>query len=94
MTASGYIVKGRGDAASLLSAAHGAGRKMSRTAALRSITHDRLKENLRQHGVKLIGGGLDEAPQAYKDIDEIMRSQRQLVDVVGKFAPSIVRMDG
>lgn len=94
MTASGYIVKGKGEAASLFSASHGAGRKMSRTAAIRSITQEWLNENLRQHGVKLIGGGLDEAPLAYKDIDEVMRSQRQLVDVVGKFTPRIVRMDG
>jgi tRNA-splicing ligase RtcB len=44
--------------------------------------------------VKLLGGGLDEAPFAYKNIDEVMKSQRQLVDVVGKFIPKIVRMDG
>jgi tRNA-splicing ligase RtcB len=40
------------------------------------------------------GGGLDEAPQAYKDIEDVMRSQRQLVEVVGQFTPKIVRMDG
>jgi tRNA-splicing ligase RtcB len=94
MTAAGYIVKGKGETASLASASHGAGRKMSRSAAIRSITHERLRESLAQYGVKLIGGGLDEAPQAYKDIDEVMQSQRQLVDVVGKFTPAIVRMDG
>jgi tRNA-splicing ligase RtcB len=87
-------VKGKGETASLASASHGAGRKMSRSAAIRSITHERLRESLAQYGVKLIGGGLDEAPQAYKDIDEVMQSQRQLVDVVGKFTPAIVRMDG
>jgi len=94
MTANGYIVKGKGENAALSSAAHGAGRKMSRTAALKSITHDRLKGMLDHHGVKLIGGGLDEAPQAYKDIEEVMNSQRQLVEVVGIFTPKIVRMDG
>jgi tRNA-splicing ligase RtcB len=49
---------------------------------------------LEKHGVKLIGGGLDEAPFAYKDIHEVMQSQRSLVDVIGMFTPKIVRMDG
>ena len=43
---------------------------------------------------ELIGGGLDEAPQAYKDIRQVMASQRGLVDVLGSFTPKIVRMDG
>lgn len=94
MTAAGFIVKGKGEPASLSSASHGAGRKMSRSAAIKSITPEWLGETLRQHGVKLLGGGLDEAPQAYKDIHEVMRSQRQLVDIVGVFTPKIVRMDG
>jgi tRNA-splicing ligase RtcB (3'-phosphate/5'-hydroxy nucleic acid ligase) len=94
MTAPGFIVKGKGETASIFSAAHGAGRKMSRTNALKSITHERLKAALKEHGVKLLGGGLDEAPDAYKDIGEVMGSQRQLVDVVGKFTPAIVKMDG
>jgi tRNA-splicing ligase RtcB len=94
MTAPGYIVKGRGETASLSSAAHGAGRRMSRTAAMNSITHALLKETLDKHKVKLLGGGLDEAPQAYKDIGEVMLSQQELVDIVGRFTPGIVRMDG
>jgi tRNA-splicing ligase RtcB len=94
MTAAGYIVKGKGETAALSSASHGAGRKMSRTAAKNSITTELLKATLQQHGVKLLGGGLDEAPQAYKDIEEVMRSQQQLVDVVGIFTPKIVKMDG
>jgi tRNA-splicing ligase RtcB len=67
---------------------------MSRSAAIKSITHEWLKKTLQEHGVRLLGGGLDEAPQAYKDIEEVMRSQRQLVEVVGQFTPKIVRMDG
>jgi tRNA-splicing ligase RtcB len=94
MTAPGFIVKGKGEPASLSSASHGAGRKMSRTAALKSITPQLLKETLQKEGVHLLGGGLDEAPQAYKDIAEVMKSQRQLIDVVGKFIPRIVKMDG
>jgi tRNA-splicing ligase RtcB len=94
MTAPGYIVQGRGEAASLASASHGAGRKMSRTAALKSITHKELNSYLQQHGVKLLGGGLDEAPFAYKDIQEVMQAQADLVDIVGTFLPKIVQMDG
>jgi tRNA-splicing ligase RtcB len=94
MTADGFIVKGKGVEASVHSASHGAGRKMSRTAALKSITHEVLKDELKKHGVKLLGGGLDEAPFAYKDINVVMQSQKALVDVVGRFTPKIVKMDG
>lgn len=94
MTAPGFIVKGRGEMASIFSASHGAGRKLSRTAALGSITQHALNDELKKHGVKLIGGGLDEAPFAYKDIETVMQSQGALVDIVGKFTPKIVKMDG
>ena len=94
MTAPGFIVKGKGDPASLNSASHGAGRKMSRTKALANITRESLNKELEAHGVKLIGGGLDEAPFAYKDIREVMKSQTELVDVLGSFHPKIVQMDG
>ena len=93
MTAPGFIVRGKGVPASLSSAAHGAGRKMSRSTASASITHKALKEALSRSGVRLLGGGLDEAPFAYKDIEAVMRAQRSLVDVLGTFAPRIVRMD-
>jgi tRNA-splicing ligase RtcB len=43
--------------------------------------------------VTLLGGGLDESPQAYKPIDEIMAAQEELVEIVGKFRPIMVRMD-
>lgn len=94
MTATGYIVKGKGEAASVNSASHGAGRLMSRSKALQSITQHALKEELKKHGVKLLGGGLDEAPFAYKDINVVMQSQQSLVDIVGSFTPKIVKMDG
>ena len=94
MTAPGFIVKGKGVTASVASASHGAGRKMSRTAAKNAITHHALQEMLHKHNVKLLGGGLDEAPHAYKDIETVMSSQKQLVDTIGKFIPKIVKMDG
>ena len=94
MTAAGFIVKGKGESASVNSASHGAGRKMSRTKAMESVTDQQLKDELKKHGVKLIGGGLDESPFAYKDINLVMKSQQHLVDVIGKFTPKIVKMDG
>ncbi|MGX5820001.1 RtcB family protein [Chitinophaga lutea] len=92
MTAPGYIVRGRGLPASLDSASHGAGRKMSRTKATQTFTGHQLNKLLSEKGVKLIGGGVDEAPGAYKDIDAVMAAQTQLVDVIGTFTPRIVRM--
>ena len=94
MTAPGFIVKGLGEEASVNSASHGAGRRMSRTTAIKSITHNQLDEALAKNGVKLLGGGLDEAPFAYKDIHEVMKAQKHLVETVGLFYPKIVRMDG
>ncbi len=94
MTAPGFIVKGKGEEASINSASHGAGRRMSRTQANASITQNALNEELARHNVKLLGGGLDEAPFAYKDIELVMQSQKALVDVVGKFTPKIVKMCG
>ena len=93
MTAPGFIVKGKGETASINSASHGAGRKMSRTSALNNITAQQLKDELQKQGVKLIGGGLDEAPFAYKDIHTVMGAQKHLVDTLGLFYPKIVKMD-
>lgn len=93
MTAPAFIVRGKGEAMAINSASHGAGRKMSRTKAKKSTTYNELKKHLKQHQVELIGGGLDEAPFAYKDIHQVMANQQNLVDVLGKFYPKIVRMD-
>ncbi len=93
MTAPGYIVRGRGAAGSLLSASHGAGRAMSRTQARESISGSELRKQLADRGVTLIGGGLDEAPDAYKDIGAVMAEQTALVEVVGRFQPRVVRME-
>jgi len=93
MATAGYIVRGKGESSGLFSAAHGAGRKMSRSQAKNSYTNSALKKVLSREGVTLIGGGVDEAPIAYKDIDDVMANQNDLVDVIGKFSPKIVRMD-
>ena len=93
MTAPGYVVSGLGSESSLNSAAHGAGRKMSRQKAKNSITMSSLKKVLQSEKVTLIGGSPEEAPLAYKDIEVVMKSQTTLVNVEGKFYPRIVRMD-
>ena len=94
MTAPGFIVKGKGNVDSVNSASHGAGRLMSRSAAKNSITKKMVKQELEKHKVELLGGGLDEAPMAYKDILKVMSYQNDLVEVLGAFTPKIVRMCG
>ena len=93
MTEPGFIVRGKGEPTSINSASHGAGRVLSRTRARQSITRHALNKELKAKGVTLIGGGLDEAPMAYKDINQVMAYQQNLVEIVGKFSPKIVRMD-
>ena len=88
----GYVVRGKGEENSLSSASHGAGRLMSRKAALNSISKSARDEYLKENNVTLLGGGLDESPQAYKRIEQVMTAQNNLVDVIGKFTPRIVRM--
>lgn len=94
MATPGFIVRGKGLAASINSASHGAGRTMSRTKAKQTILPGHVKKFLKQAGVELIGSGLDEAPMAYKDIHQVMEYQKDLVEVLGTFMPKIVRMCG
>jgi len=88
----GYVVRGRGVSSSLESASHGAGRLMSRTAALNSISRSSRDDYLKDRGVTLLGGGMDESPQAYKPIEKVIAAQNDLVEILGKFTPRIVRM--
>jgi tRNA-splicing ligase RtcB len=88
----GYVVRGRGVANSLSSASHGAGRRMSRKAALNSISKSDRDVYLKERGITLLGGGIDESPQAYKQIEDVIAAQNDLVGIVGKFMPKIVRM--
>lgn len=92
MTAPGFLVRGKGETSAINSASHGAGRQMSRTKAIQSITKSEMKAILKDHNVTLIGAGLDEAPMAYKDIHKVMSAQTELVDVIAKFEPKMVRM--
>ena len=92
MTAPGFLVRGKGEASAINSASHGAGRQMSRTQAVKNITKADMSAVLKEHGVTLVGAGRDEAPMAYKDITVVMEAQKELIDVVAKFTPKLVRM--
>jgi tRNA-splicing ligase RtcB len=92
MASPGYVVRGKGDTASLRSASHGAGRRMSRTRAKQEYTWADAKRVLEARGVTLLSAGLDEVPMAYKDIDTVMAAQRSLVDTVARFDPRLVKM--
>jgi tRNA-splicing ligase RtcB len=92
MATPGYVVRGRGSAASLDSAAHGAGRRMSRTQAKREFNWKTAQAFLRERHVTLLSAGLDEVPMAYKDIDEVMAAQHDLVEPVARFDPRLVKM--
>jgi len=93
MTTAGYLVCGKGRPEALYSASHGAGRAMSRLEAKESIAPAHLKKTLASAGVTLIGGSVEEAPHAYKDIEKVIEAQAELVEVHGRFMPRVVRMN-
>jgi tRNA-splicing ligase RtcB len=92
MASPGFLVRGKGNVESLESASHGAGRVMSRTKALQSFTWSAVRKLLAQNQVELLSAGLDEVPGVYKDIHEVMAAQQDLVDVLGRFDPRLVKM--
>jgi tRNA-splicing ligase RtcB len=53
-----------------------------------------VREDLKRKGVTVLSAGSDEAPGVYKNIDDVMAAQRDLVDVVARFDPQIVKMCG
>jgi tRNA-splicing ligase RtcB len=87
-----HIVVGKGNPDSLDSASHGAGRRMSRTAARKLFTADNLAAYLSAKDVELLSGDLDEHPEAYKDITGVMEAQLDLVESQGIFVPHMVIM--
>lgn len=89
---SSYIVRGLGSEPSLNSASHGAGRLMSRKAAKQAIPKRERDQWLRDLGVELLAGGMDEAPQAYKDIRQVLAVQTDLIEPLAVFRPRIVLM--
>jgi tRNA-splicing ligase RtcB len=92
MSTPAYLIEGLGDPSSLNSASHGAGRLMSRKAAIRQFHWPEVKAHLRERGVTLLSAGLDEAPWVYKNIDEVMAAQKSLVRSIARFMPRLVKM--
>lgn len=92
MAAPGFLVRGKGNETSLRSASHGAGRVMSRTKAIETFEWGKVNRVLKERGVKLISAGLDEVPMVYKDIHQVMAAQSDLVEVLGRFDPKLVKM--
>ena len=92
MAAPGFIVRGKGHPESLDSAAHGAGRAMSRTQATKTLSWNDANALLRERGVTLISAGLDEVPACYKDITSVMAAQADLVEILARFDPKVVKM--
>jgi tRNA-splicing ligase RtcB len=82
MGAKSYIVRGLGNPESLCSCSHGAGRRMSRTAAKRRFNSVDLENQTRGVECRKDDGVVDEIPGAYKDIDEVMANQSDLVEVI------------
>ncbi|MEU2780469.1 MULTISPECIES: RtcB family protein [Streptomyces] len=79
-----YIVKGLGNPLSFNSASHGAGRRMSRTAAKKRFSTKDLEEQTRGVECRKDSGVVDEIPGAYKPIEQVIDQQRDLVEVVAK----------
>ncbi|HEX6125417.1 MAG TPA: RtcB family protein [Pyrinomonadaceae bacterium] len=84
MGAKSFIIRGLGNPESFNSCSHGAGRKMSRTAAKKAFNQDDLKEQTMGVECRKDRGVVDEIPGAYKDIEEVMRAQADLVEVVAE----------
>lgn len=92
MATPGYLVEGLGNEDSLTSTSHGAGRRMSRKAAMKQFTWRETKEFLKDQGVELLSAGLDEVPWAYKNIHDVINAQLDLARPIAKFMPRLVKM--
>ncbi len=77
-----YIVRGLGNPESFCSCSHGAGRRMSRTQAKKRFSAEDLAQQTAGIECRKDDGVVDEIPSAYKDIDQVMENQRDLVEVV------------
>jgi tRNA-splicing ligase RtcB len=82
MGARSFIVRGKGNPESMCSCAHGAGRRMSRSEAKRRFSQADVERQTAGIECRKDAGVIDELPEAYKSIDEVMANQSDLVDVV------------
>lgn len=84
-----FIVRGKGNPDSLYSSSHGAGRVLGRKQAKRKLNTNDFKNTMTGITAKVGKSTLDESPMAYKDIFEVMRLQKDLVDVLHHVKPII-----
>jgi tRNA-splicing ligase RtcB len=89
-----YVVRGLGNPESLNSASHGAGRVMSRTQAQQKFNFRAVQKSLEARGIRVLSAGADEVPGVYKDIEQVMAEQSDLVQPIARFDPRIVKMCG
>ncbi len=92
MSSPAFIVRGLGNQDSLNSAAHGAGRVMSRRQARQTYRWAQVRDYLEHRGVTVLSAGLDEVPFVYKDIEKVMSLQQDLVEPLARFQPRLVKM--
>ncbi|CAL1130428.1 unnamed protein product [Cladocopium goreaui] len=84
-----YIVKGRGARGSWQSCSHGAGRTMSRTAAKKVIAQEAFEASMKGIVCDTHPAVRDEAPQAYKDLGQVLKNQADLVEVEYRLLPLV-----
>ncbi len=87
-----FVVRGKGNPASLASASHGAGRQMPRKQAKDKFHWKAVQNRLEKKGARVLSAGVDEVPCVYKNIREVMKQQADLVEIGARFDPKIVKM--
>lgn len=92
MASPAFVVRGKGGSESFDSASHGAGRTMSRRKAKDKYNWKAVQGDLKKKGVTVLSAGADEVPGVYKNIEEVMNAQADLVEIVSRFDPKIVKM--
>ena len=92
MATPAFVVRGLGNDESFHSASHGAGRVMSRTKAKDQFSFRPIQKDLLAKGVHVLSAGADEVPSVYKNIHQVMSDQQDLVQVIARFDPKIVKM--
>ena len=87
-----FVVRGLGNQQSFNSASHGAGRRMSRKKAKDTFRFTHIRKELAAQGIEVLSAGSDEVPGVYKNIRHVMAAQNDLVEIVARFDPRIVKM--
>ena len=89
MATGSFIVRGKGNPDSFRSCSHGAGRVMSRRHARKTLSQKEFERALADTFTKPSANYIDEAPQTYKNVDEVLADQTDLVDIVHRLRPII-----